>query len=539
MRLQTHQSTPEPGRWRTARGATLVVLSLVTMLAAAAQAAPQGDPAARARELFISALRLVEQQRFAEAAEIGEQARKLDPDNADGLNLLGQVYEQLQRDDDAEQAYLQAMRSDPGWSPPFLNLGTLYLRQSKYSAALTPLQQATELDPNDPRSQALLGVALRNTNQPAEATTAFEHAWRLDPGSGKLAVDVAHARLAEGNLDGAVEAADKAVELLPDDPMPLTVLGQLLVSSTDVNQLTRAPAVFRRAIALAPDSAILWEGLATAYNELALRSDAEAAYRKSLELGNDTPELHFRLGRTLAHQSKWEAALEQYDAVLRQRPDSATALQYRGEALFNLDRSDEALDSFQRAMGISPGQVGPVLSAVQILFVRGDLEQVQEYLGRAAPVNAAEQARVDLETARLRSRQGRSEEALAALNRLLSVDPGNVDGLYLKGQSLIKLGRVEEGRAVLREYQTRFTAERGQEVEALRIGLIGRAQIYSLRGRVYMNEGRYDDALEQLKAATDLAPDNAEVWSLLARLYDLRGDAEAAAAARARLTELQ
>ncbi len=516
----------------------LLVLAWALVLTAPAHA-QQDDTTETAQARFIAALRLVEQSRFEEALTEATAGAELAPDDPDGLNLLGRIYEQLERDQEAEDAYTRAMRADPQWSPPFMNLGTLYLRQSKFAAAVAPLQQATTLDPDSAQTHALYGVALRNSNRVADAVGAFERAWELAPGDGRLGTDVAITRRMAGDLAGAIGAAEQAVEQLPGDPRPLGLLGQLLVESTRAEDLIRAPAVYRKAIALAPENPGFWAGLAAAYTELALRADAEQALGRAMELGANTPDLRFRLGQTLARQAKWAAALEQYDSVLTPLPDSPVVQQYRGEALFNLNRADEALVAFERAMELSPGGIDPILSAVQILFVKGQLDRVEEYLGRVAITDAREQARLDLETSRLRSRQGRDQEALEAVERLLAVDPTNVDGLYLKGQSLLKLGRIEEGRAALAEYQTHFTAERGQEVEALRFGLIGRAQVYTLRSRVYIAEGRYDDALEQLVAATELASDSAEVWRLLAELHDLRGDSEAAAAARERARALQ
>ena len=52
-------------------------------------------------------------------------------------------------------------------------------------------------------------------------------------------------------------------------------------------------------------------------------------------------------------------------------------------------------------------------------------------------------------------------------------------------------------------------------------------------------EGRFDEALLNVQQAADLAPSRKEIWEVLARVHDARGDTEAAERARLRLAELE
>ncbi len=491
-----------------------------------------------AREHFVVALRLAEQGHIQDALDTALEALALDDGNADGLNLLGQLYEQLDRDAEAEDAYMRATAADPDWALPYRNLGAYYSAQDQFSLALAPLSRAADLWPDDPLTHALLANSLQATSRLSEAIEAFRRAWELDPESTELAIDIARTQSAAGDRAAAIATAEVAAERAPEDPRPLTLLAQLLARGDLVDELVRAPAIYRQAIALDPKHAELWLGLASAYNQIALRPQAEEAYRRAIELGLDTAEVRYELGQTLSQQQRFAPALDQFGRAISDRPEFAAAYEARGKALFELNRTSEALADFERAVELSPGDPAPVLAAVQVYMVQGDLESSERLLSGIVATASSQRAEIAVAIGRLRLRQDRSAEVVEVLAPVLSEAPALIEARYLTGQALLKLGRIEEGRTMLSEYQRRFNEMRTREVDRLRIGVMGRAQIYVLRGRVFTHEERYDLALEQLESAAELAPDNAEVWRALAELHDLRGDPEAAAAALERARAL-
>jgi len=473
-----------------------------------------------ARERFSAALRLAEQGSVEEALEAAAEGLVLDEDNADGLNLVGQLYEQLGRGAEAEDAYLKASRADPESPMPYRNLGNLYVARG----------------------------------QPNDAVHAFQRAWKLDPENVELAVDIIVAQIGSGDLAGAIVTAEIAVERRPDDPASLELLARTLGASELVDEnLQRAPAAFRRAIALDPEHADLWLALGTIYDRLALRTEAEQAYRRAIDLGLDNAQVRYDLGQVLSRQNQFAAALEEYaraiyadadgdgwpDLAVSNNAGFAAAYYARGEALFELGRAEEALADFEHAMRISPGDSDPVLAAVQVYMVRGDLASAERLLSEIASTATSKRAEISLAVGRLRLRQGRDEEVIEVLTSVLNTAPELIEARYLTGQALLRLGHVDAGRTMLSEYQRLLTAGHASGVDLLRTEETGKWQIYMLRGRVFMYEGRLDLALAQLESASVLAPDSPDVWQALAELYDLRNEAEAAAAARRQAESLR
>ena len=492
-----------------------------------------------ARDYFIAALRLAEQGGIEEALETATKGLVLDENNPDGLNLIGQLYEQLERGVEAEEAYLRASAADPDWAMPYRNLGNLYVARGQPSLALAPFSRAADLAPQDPVAHAMLANALRAAGHRNDAVLAFQRAWELDPESVQLAVDIATTQIDAGDLAGAIGTAEIAVERSPGETTSFRLLASTLSASELIDDQVRAPAAFRQAIALDSERADLWLGLGTAYDRLELLTQAEQAYRRSIDLGLDNARVRYELGQILSRQNQFAPAVGEYGRAIDADVRFAPAYYARGKALFELNRAEEALGDFEYAIGISPGDPDPVLAAVQVYMVQGDLASSERLLGEIASTTTSKRAEISIAIGMLRLRQGRNEEVVKVLAPVLKTDPQLIEARYLTGQALLKLGRIDEGRTVLSDYQRRFLERRVQEVDRLRMGLMDRARIYVLRGRVYTHEGQFDLALEQLESAAELAPGNADVWQALAKLHDLRREPAAAAVARRRGASLR
>lgn len=492
----------------------------------------------QARDRFIEALRLTEAGNVAAALDAALEGAKLDPDNPDGLNLLGQLHETGGNIDAAVDAYQRAQRADPEWVEPFKNLALLHLRQEQMALALTSLDAAVQIQPDEPELHVYRAIALRASDKPIESMRAFERAWELDPDDANLAIDVALSRSVAGDLRRSIAAAERATELEPDNPQARRTLARLLGSNMAPEYLLRAPAAFREAIKLEPENPGLWAALAAVYRTMAMHPETEEAQLRAIELGLDGSEIWYRLGETIALQKRFADAVVAFDKALELDPELGEVYYARGEANYNLNQPDAAMVDLLEATRRLPGEAKPLLALINIYRVKGDNEQVENYIEQARATGQAP-VEVDLATARLRLSQGLNDEALEALERVRREDPTILEAEYLVGQALLKSGRIEEGRAALAAYQTRLAAEKQQSVEQLRAEVDGRTMTYRLRSQVFINEGRLDKALEQLQAAAELDPDQAEVWLLLIQVHEARGDAAAVAAARARLAALQ
>src|SRR5262249_29245408 len=147
----------------------------------------------------------------------------------------------------AEACYLKAAQIDPKYAEAFANWGNARRMRGDAKGAIPPLQEATRLDPKSTRAHDLLGLAYLSTGDFERAFAAFKEAFRLDPKyfginnrlnlARQIQADSGNARLhvvrggilqTSGDLDGAIAAYRKAIDLQPDLALAYNQLGNAL-----------------------------------------------------------------------------------------------------------------------------------------------------------------------------------------------------------------------------------------------------------------------------------------------------------------------
>jgi tetratricopeptide (TPR) repeat protein len=123
-----------------------------------------------------------------------------------------------------------------------------------------------------------------------------------------------------------------------------------------------AEAAYRRAIELKPDewgaqsgvSAKAYDGLGRALLKQRRPVQAEAACRKAIELQPDFVEAHFHLGNALNTQTRPAEAEAAYRKAIEGKPDHAEAHYNLGIVLRSQDRPVEAEAAYRKAIELNP-----------------------------------------------------------------------------------------------------------------------------------------------------------------------------------------
>ncbi len=154
----------------------------------------------------------------------------------------------------------------------------------------------------------------------------------------------------------------------------------------------------RRSLSLREDFSLLRtvtidETFATALRQqqAGQMAEAEAGYRRILELDVHQPEVLYNLGIILRNRGLWQEAVALYERALELRPRFPEAIHNLGETLSNAGRLDEAEDIFRHALLVEPDSADSWNNLGGVLKDLGRIAEAIDCLQRAvqlAPDNA-------------------------------------------------------------------------------------------------------------------------------------------------------
>ncbi len=318
-----------------------------------------------------------------------------------------------------------------------------------------------------------------------------------------------------GDLAGAVAALERQVAEPNAPDMAFAALGALLLETGSAERALEvlAPLADRDP----PDPAALFNA-GRAAEALSRFQDAAAYYQRSVEVEPRSPALR-ALGQVLSALGRREEA----EVAIRRFQDLTAAT----------STLTDPVDAGQRDPDDPTGHA--VRQALQRAG-SGDANGALEALAREGRL-APDDPRPAIAASSVLLHAGRSDEALAAVAQALDLAPGNPDGLYQRGvvlMSLKELGPAEEmfrqvlqasptHTATLSDYAVLLMSQ-GRENEAAR----HLRSVLELRpddplARRHLEQLEEDpapagggaSAVQSLRRAVELDPDDADAWARL------------------------
>jgi Flp pilus assembly protein TadD len=243
---------------------------------------------------------------------------------------------------------------------------------SNFEGALTPLQKFIAEKPEVAFAHFQLGYAYTALKRGDEARVEYERAIALDPKMPEAYLNLGILLLDKQEYTAAVVPLRKAVELLPAQSRPRSLLAVAQERSGDPEGAARS---FEGVLHLDPNDLAANGYLA----ELDLRrnkpAEAEMRFRHVLEIRPDAPEALQGLARSLEAQNKPEAA-EAYRKYLAVMPGDAGARARLIHLLVNDQEYDAAVAELDRADAGKP----PSLDSLRL---RADIQIAQKELADA------------------------------------------------------------------------------------------------------------------------------------------------------------
>ncbi|MBK8974937.1 MAG: tetratricopeptide repeat protein [Planctomycetes bacterium] len=347
----------------------------------------------------------------------------------------------------------------------------------------------------------------------------------LDAGSwrsskARMYHDLALQCLRGGDHERARSLLQQAVQFDGNEPRTLELLTRLAYGD---GELATARNAAQMLLQLDPTSVTAQCTLAAVAEDEGRTDVAEAGYRRALELTRDDPRPAIGLHRLLLNQGR-EADAELLRGSIAERfPRNAEVWLDRGAQLAAGQRWSDAAVAYGSALAVEPDNVDAATSCALSAVLSGRPGEAATIGDQLAP--RARTGHVDLAlilaTARLRA--GEPEAALRELEPVERQLGGRSAVRILRGEILLHLHRLDAAR---------------EEFEAALATEPGAARAHAGLGRVYLQQGRHQEAARALQLAVQREPGNGVTRALLAAGLASIGDSTGAAFQLARAREL-
>jgi tetratricopeptide (TPR) repeat protein len=335
------------------------------------------------------------------------------PAGQDARELFARGQQALEHGDlvQAEAAFRRVLTIHTNDAGAHANLGVIAMRRRQWTAALGELESAKRLAPGIVGIRVNIGLVYFRQNDFHKAIPSFESVVHDDPTS-------AQARYLLGLCYYFDERYGDAVSAL--NPLWPTESGKLEYLYVVATAAARSG------------------------NEELQRQ----ALRHMVEVGNDSAELHFFIGKAYLQHADVERAIGELEIAAKNDPQLPFVHYFLGVAYRKRRDAERARAEFQQDMKIEPDvpfnydQMGAVSAELQEYddaarfykeALRRDDHLVSSHLGLA----------------KIYKERGQYPEALGELDAASRLDPASPTVHYLRGQILVRVGRATEGRAEL------------------------------------------------------------------------------------------
>jgi tetratricopeptide (TPR) repeat protein len=277
---------------------------------------------------------------------------------------------------------------------------------------------------------------------------------------------------------------------------------QLAVNDYDAGRYSQAASELEQVLPYAAKSSAVHELLGLIYASLDESDKAQQQLKTAVELKPDWTEARTNLGTALLHAGKRELAGEQFRKALALAPHSYETNHNLGEFYAQAGKLAEARPLLEEAHAITPsaydnaydlamtdfllGRNGEARALIADLLAQKDTGELHNLLGQ------------------IDEKEGKYLAAASDYERAAHLDPTE-DNLFDWGSEMLLHRTYEPAISIFED-----AARRYPKSPRLYIGL----------GLALYARGKYDEAVQALLTAADLAPSDPRSYVFLSKAYD-------------------
>jgi tetratricopeptide (TPR) repeat protein len=410
--------------------------------------------------IFLGNIR-VAQGDLAKAADAYEQALKLDPSNLRALENLGNYYALL--DPDKSLSYYQRyIDINPRDADIYFQMALVNQKRGNLKKALPLYQQSIELDSEQIASHMALADLYEQEKSTAAAIAEYETAIKLQPASPLVTGRLGNLLYRDGQWDRAKAAFETVAKATPQEPSAYYWLARVAEEKKDWkeaatnaekayklsqdpqflaltayymtldHQVENAVKYLEKAKENDPNNANVLLFLGMNYLDMNKVEKAQEVLAKGVAQYPKDVQLRFQLGSAEDRLNHFDAAVDQFQTVLKLDPKNSAAMNYLGYSWADRGiRLPEAEKLLRQAVALDPDNGAYLDSLGWVRYKQGDASEARHFLEKAVILSPDPLIYDHLGDACLADKH--PEAALQAWSKALSMDPKN-DALRKKIQ---------------------------------------------------------------------------------------------------------
>src|SRR5581483_7595377 len=358
------------------------------------------------------------------------------------------------------------------------------------------------IDPKFAEAHRLAGLIELGLGNRAKAAGQYSYALDLKPGYYAAEAGLARIYRADGNKARAQELCEKALETRPYDVDMREMLGEL---EWEAGDLDRAQTDLQKVTAMQPRNLSARRTLALIYAAKGDTTDLAAELERVQDLAPEDLDVKLDLGSAYQRMGANEKAIKAYEEVLVKRPRDVQALKLLGDCFRRQKEPERAIEAYAKVRKLAPEDPRPyfLLGAayeeagndVKAEAVFQEAQQFKRYLGEAW-----------INLGSIAYRRGDLSKANWYLSRAVVRAAGRPKAHY--NYALVLDAKKERDRAL---DELKIAGDLDPED----------AEIRYLSGVIFLRQGRLDEARAMFEEAIKRKPDHADAKHNLALLEDL------------------
>ena len=292
--------------------------------------------------------------RLSDAEDICREILGKDERCAGAWHLMGQMAA-LQGDMETASEFASvACELDPQNAEFVRELADVFLRKKELESAEQQVRRALELSPDSPEGLVLLGRIMAEKEDKTASLEAFQDALRLRKDYAEGFSHYATALQKFGRGKDAISQIRKACVLEPDSVELQTNLAILLEQNA---RYVDALAAYGKAARLNPNVGFVWFRQGKLLNGLKRYAESIPVLAKAISLPGQLGDYHYEYGLALHMSKRFQEALVHYEKALSMGYNTAALQCNRGVIYKDLRKGGDAIMAFHAAVKMDPSNV--------------------------------------------------------------------------------------------------------------------------------------------------------------------------------------